>query len=198
MRSDLSAEERTRAVFHLGCIREGYAWIFPRRDVFAVGMGSFNPKAPDLKGKLAKFAKAAPELRGGELGDVRGARIPIFTRPRPRYAEDGAYLLGDAAGLVDPLTGEGIYGAVLSARFAAAAILDGREEEYDALLGQEALPELVLAQRAVALAARVPLWIRKTLMGSKLFRSNAVRMVDVLCGRATYRSMLEEKCGEGA
>jgi flavin-dependent dehydrogenase len=66
------------------------------------------------------------------LTDLHGRRLPIR---RTSEARRGPVLLvGDAAGLVDPLSGDGIYEALLSARLAAAAILEGRLDEYDAEL----------------------------------------------------------------
>ena len=74
--------------------------------------------------------------------------------------------MGDAAGLVDPLSGDGIYEALLSARLAAAAILDARLQEYehelDAALGRFAATswkaKLVLDRhpRAAFAIARLP------------------------------------------
>ena len=75
-----------------------------------------------------------------------------------------ALLLGDAAGLVDPLTGEGIYDAVLSARLAASVLEDcltcGREslEQYQRVVEEQILSELNAARtlsRALACFPRL-------------------------------------------
>jgi flavin-dependent dehydrogenase len=66
------------------------------------------------------------------LTDLHGRRLPIR---RTSAARRGPVLLvGDAAGLVDPLSGDGIYEALVSARLAAAAILSGRLDAYEAEL----------------------------------------------------------------
>jgi flavin-dependent dehydrogenase len=49
-------------------------------------------------------------------------------------AHDRVLLVGDAAGLVDPLSGDGIYEAFVSARLAADAIVAGRPEQYEPAL----------------------------------------------------------------
>jgi flavin-dependent dehydrogenase len=56
-------------------------------------------------------------------------------------------MIGDSAGLVDPITGEGLYYALRSAELCAGALLAGRPEDYRALLQEEVLPELKLAAR---------------------------------------------------
>jgi flavin-dependent dehydrogenase len=56
-------------------------------------------------------------------------------------------MLGDSAGLVDPITGEGLYYALRSAELCANALLAGQPDQYPALLEEEILPELKLASR---------------------------------------------------
>ena len=98
------------------------------------------------------------------LTDLHGRRLPIR---RTSAARRGPVLLvGDAAGLVDPLSGDGIYEALVSARLAAAAILadrlDDYEQELHAALGRFAetswKAKLVLDRhpRAAFSIARVP------------------------------------------
>jgi flavin-dependent dehydrogenase len=55
--------------------------------------------------------------------------------------------VGDAAGLVDPITGEGIYYALRSAELAAEALLAGRPKAYRTMLAKDLLPELAVAAR---------------------------------------------------
>jgi flavin-dependent dehydrogenase len=61
---------------------------------------------------------------------------------------DGWALVGDAAGLVDPITGEGLYYAIHSAALLAQALIGKRS--YRRLLGREILPELVMAARVAS------------------------------------------------
>jgi hypothetical protein len=60
---------------------------------------------------------------------LRGHPIPIYTR-RERISTARTLLVGDAAGLADPLSGEGIRFAIKSGRLAAEAILSGNAEGY--------------------------------------------------------------------
>jgi flavin-dependent dehydrogenase len=54
-------------------------------------------------------------------------------------------MIGDCAGLVDPITGEGLYNALRSGELCAKALLAGRAEQYKTSLEEEILPELRLA-----------------------------------------------------
>src|SRR5262245_53259145 len=128
-------EERFRglAVIELGTIPGGYGWVFPKGDHVNVGVGGWEAEGPRLRGHLAELCRRHG-IDGEALESVRGHRLPLrrsgFVPARGR-----ALLVGDAAGLVDPLTGDGMYEAFVSARLASAAVLDvlaGRAETVDA------------------------------------------------------------------
>lgn len=190
MAEDVDDAARQRAVFHLACVRNGYAWSFPREDgTCAVGVGCGSEKDIGLRPLLQRFIDKTPELHSGEPGDLRGGMIPKFTGPRPYYAERGAYVVGDAAGLVDPLTGEGIHWALLSGRLAAEAILSGGEAEYEAALQRVVLPELMYALRFARRFRFFPTWVRALAMTVPAFRRYAEHFVNLLTGRTTYREM---------
>jgi len=70
---------------------------------------------------------------------VRGYRLP-FRRAASPLRRENVLLVGDAAGLVDPLSGDGIYEAVVSARLAADAIAAGSLDSYAAGVERELGP----------------------------------------------------------
>jgi flavin-dependent dehydrogenase len=189
MRADLGPRERRRAVFNMVSVQGGYAWALPRRESFAVGIGSVRSKDPTLGRRLERFVARTPELRGSPLQRVRGAMVPLFFGARPRYAHRGAYLLGDAAGLVDPLTGEGIYHAVLSARFASEAILDGGESAYEERLGKKVISELRIARWHSRLLTWAPSWVVGPALCIGWIRNQSRFFVETLSGRASYRGL---------
>jgi flavin-dependent dehydrogenase len=98
-----------------------YAWSFPLPDGRAnAGYGVFDRGTGATRRDL--LAGLAAQLPGQDLdpATVRGHHLPLSTGPR--FQPDGRVLLvGDAAGLVNPLTGEGIYYAVASGVLAARA-----------------------------------------------------------------------------
>ncbi|WP_439579300.1 geranylgeranyl diphosphate reductase [Elioraea sp.] len=96
-----------------------YAWIFPHGDTASVGTGSAH-KGFSLKGAVKELRDVAGL---GAVETIRREGAPIPLRPLRRW-DDGrdVLLAGDAAGIVAPASGEGIYYAMLGGRFAADAV----------------------------------------------------------------------------
>ncbi len=117
-----------RLVFIMGEISRGYMWIFPKPDHLTIGIGALHPKPGELQNTL----KRVMERYGISVDNhtrLRGHPIPIYTH-RERVMSARTLLVGDAAGLVDPFSGEGIRFAIKSGRLAAEAILSGRPQGY--------------------------------------------------------------------
>jgi geranylgeranyl reductase family protein len=115
-------EYRGLAVVELGTVPGGYAWVFPKGDHVNVGVGGWQSEGPSLRAHLER-ACSGYGLRSDRLESLRGYRLPM-RRAGDRAVHGRALLVGDAAGLVDPLSGDGIYEALVSARLAAEAALD--------------------------------------------------------------------------
>ncbi|MGB2875574.1 MAG: geranylgeranyl reductase family protein [Gaiellaceae bacterium] len=113
---------RGRAVVELGAVPGGYAWVFPKGDHVNVGVGGWESEGPRLREHLER-ACAAYHLPSEQLAGLRGYRLPM-RRPGESAHRGRVMLVGDAAGLVDPLSGDGIYEALVSARLAAETALD--------------------------------------------------------------------------
>jgi geranylgeranyl reductase family protein len=119
--------ERT-AVIELAVLPGGYGWVFPKGDHANLGVGGWGSEGPRLRDHLGRLARAHG-LPPDSLTDLRGHRLPMRRLGTP--AGTGRVLLvGDAAGLVDPLSGDGMYEAFVSARLAADAIVAGDLEGY--------------------------------------------------------------------
>lgn len=105
--------------------RWGYGWSFPKARTTTLGVGGIHSRNPDLKTRMQEYR----ELHGAN-GDLRvkGAHLP-FGEFRPRPGRANVLLAGDAAGLVDAITGEGIAHAMqsghLAAQSATGALADG-------------------------------------------------------------------------
>ncbi|HZT15806.1 MAG TPA: geranylgeranyl reductase family protein [Gaiellaceae bacterium] len=113
---------RGRAVVELADIPGGYAWVFPKGDHVNVGVGAWAAEGPRLREHLRRLCDAHG-LRLEDVEQLRGHRLPL-RRPGTRVATGRALLVGDAAGLVDPVSGDGMYECFVSAKLASAAILD--------------------------------------------------------------------------
>jgi geranylgeranyl reductase family protein len=113
---------RGRIVFELCVARGGYGWIFPKGDHLNVGVGGWAPEAGRLRTLLLRFCRERG-LPADRLEGIRGYRLPVGRRDA-RLAQGQTLVVGDAAGLVDPLSGDGIYEALLSGRLASESVLD--------------------------------------------------------------------------
>lgn len=103
----------------------GYYWIFPAEDGVEVGVGGYT-SLQELRDLLAGYVKAHRELLGtDELGQVAGAQIAVGGLSLGNVR--GLYKVGEAAGFVLPLTGEGIRPSAISGYEAALALLSGAD-----------------------------------------------------------------------
>jgi geranylgeranyl reductase family protein len=159
----VASVERT-AVIELAVVPGGYGWVFPKGDHANLGVGGWGAEGPRLREHLARLARAHG-IEPESLTEVRGHRLPMRRLGTPAGA-GRTLLVGDAAGLVDPLSGDGMYEAFVSARLAADAIVTGDLDGYTAALS-DALDRHASASwaakrafdrhpRAVLAAARAP------------------------------------------
>jgi geranylgeranyl reductase family protein len=123
----LLKEYADTALFIFGTPPSGYLWIFPKAQHLSVGIGAFEGQGSDVKLILRQeMAKLGVEVDGAEQ---HGHPLPIYMRHEPLH-QGRVLLVGDAAGLMDPLMGEGVRHAVESGRMAAEAILIGDPPTY--------------------------------------------------------------------
>jgi geranylgeranyl reductase family protein len=138
----------------------GYAWVFPKREYFAVGAGGSFRVGRSLKPRSLALARAyglgrlAPGAFKGHLMPVRRAGAPVSSG---RIA-----LVGDAAGLIDPLTGEGLFYGLKSCYLLLPFLLDllrgkiGDLAGYDRNLRSELGEELRIARTIQKLNSLTP------------------------------------------
>jgi geranylgeranyl reductase family protein len=114
-------------MFIFGEIRSGYIWIFPKADHLSIGIGGLKTRPGELQSVLERVMQrfGIPAQRQASHGHP----VPIYGQGEA-LGTHRSILVGDAAGLVDPFTGEGIRFAIKSGRLAAQAILSGLPESY--------------------------------------------------------------------
>ena len=127
-----AARWRGTFVLELSAVPGGYGWIFPKGDHVNVGVGGWGREGPQLRRHLRVLCDHyGIDLR--RLTDLRGHRLPM-RQPGTVLARGRALLIGDAAGAIDPVSGDGIYEALVTARLAAEhtlALLDGTAETLE-------------------------------------------------------------------
>jgi len=128
----------------------GYIWLFPRTDHLSAGIcGRMQQNSAAKLRKILERSLATFDL------DYKNCEFFSHLLPSPRAATlhglavsgDGWAMVGDAAGLVDPLTGEGLYYAMYSAELLSQALIHQEPDRYPDLLRQHFLPELELAAK---------------------------------------------------
>ncbi|WP_165847742.1 geranylgeranyl reductase family protein [Ammonifex thiophilus] len=113
------SEKRDTILIDLEALPYGYGWVFPKAGHLNAGVGSFAA-ARELRFHWENFAR-----RNGLGRPLRLRAHPLaLAGEETELGRGRVMLLGDAAGLVDPLTGEGLYAAFCSAQLAAKAILE--------------------------------------------------------------------------
>jgi geranylgeranyl reductase family protein len=190
-------------VLEIAVIRGGYGWVFPKGDHVNVGVGGNGEEGPRLRSELRRMCEAYgidPEA----ARDTRGYRLPLRLSGT-RLARGRTAVIGDAAGLVDPFSGDGMYEAFLSAQLvadAALAVLAGRAdslEPYQAAVEQRITP-LTRAgwgakraferfPRTTYALARLPVTFRalEKLLTGDLPEPHAARGIERVAIRAIYR-----------
>lgn len=174
----------------------GYLWSFPRPDHLAVGVCAQADTSGS--GPLRRTVAAWLQHSGVVSGINHDVRLEPYAWPIPslgprdfaqeRPAGPRWLLVGDAAGLVDPITREGISFALQSAAVCATAIETGDSAFYEAFLHSALYPELEHAARLKATFFQP--WFTR-LMVRAIESSAAVREVaaDLVAGRQPYRGL---------
>jgi geranylgeranyl reductase family protein len=199
---------RGRMVLELADIPGGYGWVFPKGDHVNVGVGGWESEGPRLREHLARLCREH-RLDVDAVTDLRGHRLPLRQPDKP-IARGPVVLVGDAGGLLDPFSGDGMYEGFASARLAVAAIEDllaGRApglEPYESEVARSIGPLTAAGwgakvafdrfPRATFAAARIPLtWrvVEKLLVGelghpgaARGAERRAMKIIEVIARRA--------------
>jgi geranylgeranyl reductase family protein len=162
---------------------EGYIWVFPRCGHLSVGICGKGEPAHALRSRLERYMEERSiPYRGAALF---AHMLPALEAPawrRNRVAGEGWLAVGDAAGLVDPITGEGLYYAIRSADLASRAIIEEKTQSYSDLLHNDFGADL---EFAAAIAKRM-------FLGRFLFGSIPARMIGFVRRSACYRNVVQD------
>ena len=106
---------------HFATPKNGYAWVFPSGSELCVGLGGIYDKDIRYDDILMRFLKEH-DLEA-DRSKIKGAFIPFGVAIDQRRGPEDVALVGDAAGFIDPLTGEGLYFSLASGMAAARAAI---------------------------------------------------------------------------
>lgn len=141
------------ALFRFGAMPNGYLWIFPRGGHLSVGVGVISGAHADLKGILwREMARLGLPLDGAT---VHAHPLPVYPG-RKWFATRRCLLVGDAAGLLDGLVGEGIRYAIQNGELAAESITRGTVADYTWQVRRQIGASLTWAQLGARVFYRFP------------------------------------------
>ena len=190
------AKWKSRVQMDLGCIPKGYAWVFPKRNHLSIGVGCLASKARHLNHHHQKFLNLL-SIGSYTIAKSSSHLIPTCTKGRLVW-QDKALLLGDAAGLADPLTGEGIYNAILSAQLAAPVIENSlahdkvKLEDYQEAVDEKIMSELRIARTLSRFFIRLPhLAFRMLNQSDGVWRTG----YNLMLGETNYAAIKERNGG---
>jgi len=174
-----------RVLIDIGVVGRGYAWVFPKGDILSVGVATTGKE--NLGSVLRAYASEHRYLRLEVPGGMRGWMIPFSRGEKDLHLGRGRVLLvGDAASLVDPLLGEGIYYALLSGKLAADSILTGGDDParvYRRRVCERILPELAYAHKIGRLAYTFQR------VAFRMGNYSLERFFELLRGEKTYKDL---------
>ncbi len=146
--------ESIRVDVHFGLLKWGYGWCFPKKDELNVGIGARMDMAANLRVYWKSFVKKVEKEKGlkFDLSQQSAFRVPLGGYKTPLVARR-TMLVGDAAGLVSPLSGEGIFYAMESGIIAAQVACEAAENkkpshvmEYGRRIREDIISELSAAK----------------------------------------------------
>ncbi len=175
----------------------GYGWVFPKQGKLSVGVVTAPRHGREIRRHAERYLTRLG-LEDAELETVQGHPIRYRRSVAEPVARDRALLVGDAAGLADEFTAEGIAYAVHSAQLAAAAILAGDDpaRAYTDAVNREIQPEL----NAARTISRLYYWCVTTWPWLALTVSNWVNYLwraffRVMRGESSYQAELSRVPG---
>ncbi len=168
---------------------EGYIWVFPRCGHLSVGICGKGESAQSLRGRLESYMqeKAIPWKGASFYGHVLPSLESASWR-RNRVAGDGWLAVGDAGGLVDPITGEGLYYAMRSGDLASQILIgdenpmEAKAQAYRSLIHRDFMADL---EFGAMLAKQV-------FLGRFLFSTVPARMVQFMRRSPRFMSLMQD------
>ncbi|MEM1370287.1 MAG: geranylgeranyl reductase family protein [Cyanobacteria bacterium P01_H01_bin.15] len=161
IKTDVTTEQQQTAYFDFGTVKNGYIWNFPKVDGFTISASFLRGRGKPAELKKQIFNYAEQFGLTPSQGQFYEYEVNLW-QDNQSLDRGRALLVGEAAGVLDPLTGEGNRPAIFTGVTAASAIakaLDGDAQAlsgYSETIASEWGTEMVLANRLAGLFYQFP------------------------------------------
>ncbi len=172
--------------FYFGGVKWGYAWLFDKGDHASIGTGTLLKDASNLNPLFESFIKNCEYIDPTDI-KTEAWRIPATGGISGNFTKENALFLGDAAGLVDPFSGEGISYAIQSGKIASELIIANKIEDYSKIINKEITSDLKYARYLVNIVKLNPKMFAKLLCNDETI---AVDWAKIFLGESTYKQFL--------
>jgi geranylgeranyl reductase family protein len=174
-----------------GLIPNGYGWVFPKKSFLSIGIGGMFKDTNKLKTRkyFSAFIAGLEWLPKGKVERSIGHSLPTFYNEHQKVSKGRILLVGDAANLMDPLQGEGIYYTIYSGILAAQAILYSKEKGISpSEIYQDTIENKVLKnfKWALSLSRFVYRFTKLSYKTLKAYPELGQFYINVLEGKETY------------
>lgn len=186
---------KNSACFDFGVIPNGYGWVFPKKNHLSVGVASISKKVKKMKNYLYNYIQTKRLDKNSCVTSLRGWHIPYGPSKKRLFANEKGIVIGDAAGLTDPITGEGIYYALKEAHIASEIISNkllynnGCLNDYNKALGPIRL-DLAYALKLQWFFCQFPQ------LSYKIMKRHGERLgmnyLDIISGKTTYHALFKK------
>ncbi|MGV9172041.1 MAG: NAD(P)/FAD-dependent oxidoreductase [Promethearchaeia archaeon] len=133
---EVLGDDAVHLFFGKSLIPVGYAWLFPKKSSITVGWGNQINLISNSREEFQDFLRlpmVKKALQGAELEIFKPHLIPVGLRPQ--LYKEKIFAVGDAGGIVDPISGKGIPYAMMSGKFTIEAIIKAKEKDRPDKLG---------------------------------------------------------------
>lgn len=182
------------AFFDFGVVKNGYGWIFPKKNHLSIGVLS-TKKGVNLKKALYAYLQQKNLKHRFSILNLRAKTIPYSPSLHNQLSDERGLVIGDASGMTDPFTGEGIYHAVQQGNLASGIILKALDKGQDILRDYTGL--FFREFRNEILYARIPAFFLYhfpgvTSFGLRHFANTAGDAhIDIMFGKKTYADLYQ-------
>jgi geranylgeranyl reductase family protein len=177
--------------FDFGSVPGGYGWVFPKKEALSVGLGTFWGKTGKLRTLLHAFVDNLDIPTDRDQMPIRGHAVPLGGTIQDLHKKR-LILVGDAASLAEPMTGEGIFYAVKSGKIAADSVCESLQAEeldlspYTPRINTEITTDLGYARQLSGLLYRFPRLCFHFFVRSPIVQDG---VADVLYGSSSFRQL---------